>query len=94
MFLIKSGLTKEECVATGVILAVMVDIARLLVYGIDLSSHAEQVSWPLVASASLAAFVGAYFGAKMLQKITVRSIQIIVSALLMLVAVGLITGML
>lgn len=94
MFLIKSGLTKEEFVATGVIIAVMVDLARLLIYGIDLSSHAEQVSWPLVTSASIAAFVGAYFGAKMLQKITVRSIQIIVSALLMVVAVGLITGML
>ncbi len=94
MFLLKSGLSKEEFVATGVMLAVMVDMARMVIYGWDISSQHRAIEWPLVAAASLAAFAGACFGARILKKVTIRSIQIVVSVLLIVVSLGLIAGVL
>jgi uncharacterized membrane protein YfcA len=94
MFLIKIGLEKEAFVATGVVLAVMVDIARMVIYGADISTQGDAVEWTLVIGASVSAFTGAYVGAKVLQKVTLRSVQLIVSALLIVVGAGLITGVL
>jgi len=92
MFLIKAGLEKEAFVATGVVLAVLVDIARMVIYGAGLSSHDRAIDWPLVTAACLSAFAGAYVGAKVLQKVTFRSIQFVVSGLLIVVGIGLIVG--
>jgi len=94
MFLIKAGLEKEAFVATGVVLAVMVDLARMVIYGADISAHGEAVEWRLVFGASASAFTGAYVGAKILKKVTLRSVQLIVSALLIVVGGGLIAGVL
>ncbi len=94
MFLIRAGLEKETFVATGVVLAVMVDVARLSIYGLGVVSGPRQIAWPLVLSASLAAFFGAYLGARLLKKVTIRSIQLIVSGLLAAVALGLLSGLL
>jgi uncharacterized protein len=94
MFLLKAGLEKEAFVATGVVLAVMVDIARMVIYGADISTQGDVIEWTLVIGGSLSAFTGAYVGAKMLKKVPFRSIQLIVSALLMLVGFGLIAGVL
>ena len=94
MFLIKAGLEKEVFVATGVVLAVLVDLSRMIIYGVDISTHGEAVEWPLIIGASVSAFMGAYVGAKVLKKVTLRSVQLVVSALLIVVGVGLITGML
>jgi uncharacterized membrane protein YfcA len=93
IFLIKAGLDKETFVATGVMLAVMVDAARMLVYGADIASQATQVQWPLLTAASLSAFAGAWLGARVLQKVTLRTVQLSVSALLLVVGVGLAGGL-
>jgi len=94
MFLLKAGLSKEEFVATGVMLAVMVDTSRMLIYGWEMSGQHRGVEWPLVIAASVSAFVGAYLGSKLLKKITIRSIQIVVSILLVVVSLGLMSGVL
>lgn len=94
MFLIKAGLEKETFVATGIVLAVMVDIARMVIYGADMSTHDRAIDWPLVIGACISAFTGAYVGTEALKKVTLRSVQLVVSALLIVVGVGLITGML
>ena len=94
MFLIKSGLDQQRFVATGVVLAVMVDVARMLVYGWNFSTQAAQINWTMVLSASLFAFAGAYVGAKVLHKVTLRTIQYIVSALLVVIGLGLVSGVL
>jgi uncharacterized membrane protein YfcA len=92
MFLVKAGLTKEEFIATGVVVAALVDIARLVVYGwtIGLAGLAEPY---LVVLACLSAFVGAFFGARLIHKVTFRAIQILVSILLLLISAGLVTGL-
>lgn len=94
MFLIKARLEKEVFVATGVVLAVMVDLSRLIIYGFGVSTHAEAVEWLLVIGASVSAFIGAYIGAKVLKKVTLRSVQLVVSALLIVVGIGLIVDVL
>lgn len=94
LFLLKAGLDKETFVATGVVLAVMVDVSRLAIYGDDILVNGGSVEWSLVIPASVAAFVGAYFGSKLLKKVTIRSVQIVVSILLVMVAAGLIAGVL
>jgi uncharacterized membrane protein YfcA len=94
MFLIKAGLEKETFVATGVVLAVMVDLSRMVIYGAGISAHGEVIEWQLVFGASVSAFTGAYVGAKMLKKVTLRSVQLVVSALLIVVGGGLIAGVL
>jgi uncharacterized membrane protein YfcA len=94
MFLIKAGLEKEAFVATGIVLAVMVDLSRMAVYGAGISAQGGAIEWPLVIGASASAFTGAYVGAKMLKKVTLRSVQLMVSALLMVIGGGLIAGLL
>ena len=94
MFLLKAGLSKEEFVATGVMLAVMVDTSRMLIYGWEMSGQHHGIEWPLVIAASVSAFVGAYLGSRMLKKITIKSIQVMVSLLLVVVSLGLMSGVL
>jgi uncharacterized membrane protein YfcA len=94
MFLLKAGLSREEFVATGVMLAVMVDMSRMLIYGWEIAGQHHVIEWQLVVAASMSAFIGAYFGSRMLKKITIRSIQVVVSVLLIVVSLGLISGLL
>jgi uncharacterized protein len=71
-----------------------VDLPRMVIYGVSVSAHGDAVEWPLVIGASISAFAGAYVGAKMLKKVTLRSIQLMVSALLIVIGGGLIVGIL
>ena len=97
-FLIKAGLDKDAFIATGVISAVVVDAARLLVYGITLySTHfsiiGSEIRW-LVIAATISAFIGAILGKQLLKKVTLRTVQIIVGVLLIVIGLGLATGVL
>ncbi|MBF0203818.1 MAG: sulfite exporter TauE/SafE family protein [Desulfamplus sp.] len=92
MFLIKAGLSKEQFIATGVVLAVMVDFARMVIYGWEAVLSGKSVEWSLVLVATISAFIGAFFGVRLIKKMTVRSIQIMVSVLLTVVAFGMICG--
>lgn len=93
MFLLKAGVGKEAFVATSIVLAVMVDMSRMVVYGSGASSYGEDVQWGLVVAACISAFLGAYVGAKVLKKVTIRAVQMSVSLLLVLVSFGLISGL-
>ena len=92
-FLIKSGLSKEAYIATGVAIACLIDISRLSVYSsrfLD-SGLTENVS--LVVSATLSAMAGALIGNRLLKKITLRSIQFVVAVMLILVSIALGSGL-
>jgi len=92
MFLLKAGLDKNAFIATGVVLAVMVDMSRILVYGWDMAGRPQEIEWPLVMAASFSAFTGAYLGKKLLRKLTIKSVQAVVSLLLVLISLGLASG--
>lgn len=93
LFLLKAGLDKERFVATGVVLAVMVDLARLTVYGTDIVRAWDDIPVPLLTVATLSAFIGSYAGSRWLKKITLHTVQRLVSALLALVGIALIAGL-
>lgn len=93
-FLIKSGLSKEVFVGTGVVIAVLVDLSRISAYSGLLGSAEVKENLGLLTAASLAAFSGAFLGKMLLTKITLRSVQIIVACLLFVTAAGLMTGIL
>jgi uncharacterized membrane protein YfcA len=85
-FLIKSGLSKEGYIATGVLIACLVDISRLSVYVSGFRSSGLYENLPLVISATLSAIGGAFIGSWMLNKITFRFIQALVAMLLILIS--------
>jgi len=95
-FLLKAGLTKEGFVATGVVSAVIVDAARLITYGTSvLSEHLLQSQELLapVAVGTVCAFVGSFLGKRVLQKITLRTVQIIVAVVMLVIGSGLTSGL-
>ena len=91
-FLIRANLSKEAFIATGVVLACLIDITRLSVYASQILKLSNQLNIGLIVSATLSAFAGAYFGSKLLKKITVRQIQVLVAAMLMLFSILLLMG--
>ena len=96
MFLIKAGIGKEEFIGTNVALAVVVDLGRLLVYGVGLYAvHVKVLSdiGGLVLAATVSAFIGAYLGKGLLKKVTLRAVQVLVGGMLVLLGAGLITGL-
>ncbi|MGB1199240.1 MAG: TSUP family transporter [Thalassotalea sp.] len=91
MFLLKIGLSKHAYIATGVMIAILVDFARLSVYGLHFSAMSE-INWWLVSCATLSAFLGAFIGKKLLKRVTINLIQQLVSALLFSIAIALMLG--
>lgn len=92
-FLIRSGLSKEAYIATGVVIATLVDFTRLSVYAIRFRDAALHEHLPLIISAIAAAIAGALLGNRLLKKITLRFIQIIVAVMLFLIAIALGMGL-
>jgi uncharacterized membrane protein YfcA len=93
-FLVRAGLTKEAFIATGVVISCLVDVSRLALYSRSMLTRAAEFNYGLVAAAVLSAFAGALFGNWYLKKMTMRSIQWLVTVLLVLVALGLAAGLL
>ncbi len=91
-FLARSGLTKEQFVGTGTVIACMIDIARISVYSKSFSSEGIINNLSLLTLTTFAAFIGAYFGNKLLKKITMKSVQIFVSISLLILAIALGSG--
>ncbi|TLX76080.1 sulfite exporter TauE/SafE family protein [Labilibacter sediminis] len=92
-FLIKSGLSKEAYIATGVVIASLVDFTRLSVYASRFASAHLHENLALLIGATLSAITGAYIGRRLLTKITLRFIQLLVAVMLMLISIALGTGL-
>jgi hypothetical protein len=91
-FLIKSGLSKEAYIATGVVIACLVDFTRLSVYASRFREANLHEHLILIISATSAAIAGAFTGSKLLKKITLRFIQILVAVMLVMIAIALGAG--
>jgi len=86
-FLIRSGLTKEAFIATGVVIACLTDISRLTVYIGRIVKVSNSINYSLIILATLSAFVGAYFGNRLMKKVTVRTLQVLVGIMLLVFSV-------
>lgn len=92
-FLIKSGLSKEAYIATGVVIACLVDFTRLSVYASRFTSANLHDNLTLLTAATLSAIIGAFIGKKLLKKVTLRSIQVLVAVMLILISLALGVGL-
>ena len=93
-FLIRLHLSKEAFIATGVVIACLVDVSRLSVYIPQIIEQKKMLDYKLLGMATISAFLGIYFGTKLLQKTTIKTIQGIVAVMLFVYAVLLILGIL
>lgn len=91
-FLINLGLPKETFIATGVVIACMVDLIRLPVYFSLFSSESLINQWHLLLMATLSAFAGAYLGARFLRKTTLQTVQKLATAMIIGIALLLASG--
>jgi uncharacterized membrane protein YfcA len=96
-FLIKAGMAKEAFMGTSVVSAVIVDTARLPVYGLSIYRKSVELlpsdMIGIVLAATLAAFVGAYFGARLIGEVTLRGIQLTVAAAMAMIGFCLAIGL-
>lgn len=93
-FLVKAGLTKEAFVATGAAVAFLIDVSRLTVYSRLILKHHGEFDYVLLTAVVICAFLGATVGNRYLPKVTMTGIQSTVAVMLLLVSIGLISGLL
>lgn len=93
IFLLKCGLAKESYIATGVSIACVIDLTRLFVYRQGFELAFDEAHLFLLATAASSAFLGAFIGARVLEKTTIRFVQRLVSVMLIFIALGLGSGL-
>jgi uncharacterized protein len=92
-FLIRSGLSKESFIATGVVLGCLVDFSRISVYSAYFSSEGFRESWPVVAGAVLCACVGAFAAERAVRKVALPAVRLLVAIMLLAIAASLGMGL-
>lgn len=87
-FLVRLGLDKETFVGTTILSAIVIDCARLLIYGTaifvqDISLLQEQKQFGVIVAGIMAAFLGAVLGYLFIKKSSLEFIHKIIGVLLM-----------
>ena len=91
-FLIKCGLSKESFIATGVIIASVVDISRISVYFTRFAEVGIEENTPILLAAICAAFLGAFAGKRLLKKVTIQLVHNVVTVMIILLSIALGAG--
>jgi hypothetical protein len=79
-------------IATGIIIASFIDITRLGLYFTRMESINIQENLPILFIAVLSAFIGAYFGKKLLKKVTIDFVQWTVAVMILILSALLAIG--
>lgn len=89
-FLVRSGLTKESFIGTGVVIACFIDLVRISIYAKTFFDREFFNNSAILSTATIAAFFGALLGHFLLKKVTLDHVQKIVAfgLLLLSVAIG------
>ena len=91
-FLIRYGLSKEVFIATGITIASFIDITRLGLYFTRMDKINIQENIPILITAVLSAFLGAFFGRRLLKKVTLDFVQWTVAIMILILSVLLAIG--
>jgi uncharacterized membrane protein YfcA len=94
LFLVKTGISKEVFIGTGVMIAVMVDITRLSAYLSVENFEQVQSHAGLILCGVLAAFGGSWFGNAQLKKVTLEFVRHTVATLMLIISVLMFMGIL
>ncbi len=92
-FLVKSGLPKESFIGTGVVIACLVDLARLFVYRSLFNPAQLRENSALILLAFVPAFLGIFLGSYWVKKVTFQRVRQIVTGMLLFIALGLAAGL-
>ncbi len=97
-FLLRSGLDKKEFIGTIVLSAIIIDVARLIVYGNTFLSTKLNVFFSdnmrnLIIAGILSAFIGSAIGKYLLDKVTFKSIQYTVASMLIILGIAIGAGL-
>jgi uncharacterized membrane protein YfcA len=91
-FLVRALQEKQAFVATGIAIALIVDLTRIPIYFSGEKNPFTQEELPVLTVTVLAALIGAVAGRMLLQKTTLEFLQQIVGWLLVFVSLALISG--
>ena len=100
-FLVRAGLTRDQFIGSAAAVSALVDLTRVAVYAAGLAGVGREVRWDLlsdrhtlllVAAACAAAFLGSYVGARLVRKVTLRTLQRGVALMLVFFALALAAG--
>lgn len=96
IFLLRSGLDAEGFIATGTMVAILVDLSRLATYaaafpasGFDPAGREMQI----VLVGAFAAFAGAWFATRRLKKLTLGAVRYSVAALMAAIGTAMTLGL-
>ena len=92
VFLINTHLDRRAFIGTNAMIAVAVDLVRLIVYSLSFHHLLMVSSLPLLGISLISAAGGVFLGMTLLNKITIKAIQKIIVILLYLFGVLLILG--
>lgn len=97
IFLLRSGLPAERFIATGVMIAILVDLSRLTTYAASFTAAGLNPAGReglLVLVGTVSAFAGAYVATRYLDKITIGTVRYSVAALMLMIGAALAVGIL
>jgi uncharacterized membrane protein YfcA len=92
-FLARLGLSKTVFIATGIGCAVIVDLVRLPVYAMTRMGTLSSSDLPLLLAATASAFAGSFVGTRLMQNVTLKAVQLVVGAGLLLFGAALGAGL-
>lgn len=97
MFLLRSGLAPERFIATGVMIAILVDISRLSTYAVSFETAGIGPAGReglLVLVGTVSAFAGAYVATRHLDKVTIGAVRYSAVLLMLIIGAALAAGIL
>lgn len=97
IFLLRAGLAAKPFIATGVMIAIIVDLARLSTYAAAFSTaglNPEGREGLLVAVGTVSAFAGVWVATRHLEKVTITAIRTSVAAVMAAIGIAMCLGVL
>jgi uncharacterized membrane protein YfcA len=94
LFLLRLGLEPARFIATGVLIAILIDLSRLPTYVVALGeTELAPRELALVGVAALTAFAGAYLGVRLVKQVTIGVVRVIVALLMLAIGAALALGL-
>ena len=97
-FLAHAGLQKNSFIGTMVLSAIVIDIVRIVVYGLTFLNFNREMFQTsglktLLIAGTVAAFIGSSVGKYLLEKVTFDTVHTIVGIMLMLLGIAISAGL-